>query len=69
MDGLSPLEAKAPVGGHREVENPGQRHTALIGNKVHDGNIKVLSRKVVDQRLVLEHHLAMNMSDTVEICW
>ena len=69
MDGLAALEAKAPVRGHGEVEDPGQGHATLIGNQVHDGNIKVLGGQTAEQSFVLENHLAMNMSDTVEIGW
>ena len=68
VDRLTSLEPEAPVGGDRQPKHPGQGQAALIGDQIHDGEVKLLIREVPDQSRVFEHHLTVDVGDAVQVC-
>ena len=67
VDGLAALEPEAPVGDDGEAEQPRQHQAALVGDQVHDREVELLLLEAGEQPRVLQHHLAVDVGDAVEV--
>ena len=67
MDRLAALEPEAPVGDDGEAEQPRQHQAALVGDQVHDREVELLLLEAGEQPRVLQHHLAVDVGDAVEV--
>ena len=67
VNDLPSLVSKPPVGGHRETQSSSQRHAALVSYQIHNGEVVVLPGQLGQQRLVLQDHPAVDLSDAVEV--